>query len=75
MGTSKTYSDHKLCINQDNGSDSNTSMLSEGNGLDLDNNTLDKTSVSGDDVEDHAIGEKMALLLMTMRNIPMMILL
>ena len=61
LGTrNSTYSDHKLCTNEDNTSGSITpTMLSDAAGLDLDNNTLEKTSVLGDNdvVVDGAIGD------------------
>ena len=74
LGTrNSTYSDHKLCTNEDNTSGSITpTMLSDAAGLDLDNNTLEKTSVLGDGVVvDGAIGDD-GLTLMIMRNIWMM---
>ena len=50
-----SYSEYKLLSNDDNNFDSITSLLSDGAGLDLDNNGIDKTSVIGDDVvEDYA---------------------
>ena len=60
LGTStNSYSEHNLPINANNTSaDSITSLLSDDVGLGLDNNTLDKTSVTGDDVEDHANGDE-----------------
>ena len=46
--TTTLHSDHKLCTNEDSISDSITPMISDGAGLDLHDNSLDKTSVSGD---------------------------
>ena len=53
-GTSNSYPEHELLTNDDDASDSITSLLSDGTGLPLDDNTLDETSHTGDYVEDHA---------------------
>ena len=54
LGTCNSYSEHKLITNDNDTSDSIISLLSVGTGLGLDNNTLDKTSVTtGEHIEDH----------------------
>ena len=53
-GISNSYSEHKQLINDDDASDSIESLFSDDTVLGLDNSTLDKTSVTGDHVQDHS---------------------